>query len=127
LEARFTADVFVSYKRAERLRVARIAELLRESGFDVWFDARPEVGRGEGFDAEIEREVTSAGCVFVCWTRDATKSRYVKAEAKKGLERKALVPLFLEPCDLPIPSTAWIRAIFQAGVVSPLQSNGSGS
>ena len=97
------ADVFISYKRAERARVARIAELLRESGLDVWFDARLEIGRGEGFDAEIEREVTSAACVPVCWTPEATKSIYVRAEAKKGLERQVLVPLFLEPCDLTIP------------------------
>jgi hypothetical protein len=69
----------------------------------VWFDANLEAGRGEGFDAEIEREVTSAHCVVVCWTEDALKSIYVKAEAKKGLEREALIPIFLEPCNLPVP------------------------
>jgi hypothetical protein len=33
-----------------------------------------EVGRGEGFDAEIEREVTSASSVLVCWTTAALSS-----------------------------------------------------
>jgi len=38
------ADVFVSYKRAERERVQRIVDLLKLEGLDVWFDARLEVG-----------------------------------------------------------------------------------
>lgn len=73
------ADVFVFYKRAERPRVEQLAERLREVGLDVWFDARLDVGSGEGFDAEIEREVTSAACVVVCWTPEALKSIYVRA------------------------------------------------
>jgi hypothetical protein len=100
------ADVFISYKRAERTRVQRLAQLLRDENLDVWFDARLEVGSGEGFDAEIEREVTSAACVVVCWTREALKSVYVRAEALKGLERDVLRPAFLEPCNLPVPFNA---------------------
>ncbi|MGE0474734.1 MAG: toll/interleukin-1 receptor domain-containing protein, partial [Nitrospirales bacterium] len=100
------ADIFISYKRAERPRVQLITDLLRADGFDVWFDTRLELGRGEGFDAEIEREVTSAACVLVCWTPEATKSVYVKAEAKKGIDREVLVPMFLEECVLPVPFNA---------------------
>jgi hypothetical protein len=97
------ADIFISYKRADRDRVEPMAELLREEKLEVWFDARLEVGRGEGFDAEIDREVTSAACVVVCWTREALNSYYVKAEAKKGLEQDVLVPVFLETVSLPVP------------------------
>lgn len=97
------ADVFISYKRSDRARVQQIERLLRENKLSVWFDARLELGRGEGFDAEIEREVTSAASVLACWTPEAVGSVYVRAEAKKGLERGVLVPVFLEPCSLPIP------------------------
>lgn len=103
MDWQFMADIFISYKRSERQRIERMAELLRASSLTVWFDAQLEAGRGEGFDAEIEREVTSAHCVVACWTKDALKSMYVKAEAKKGLEREALVPVFLEQCQLPVP------------------------
>jgi hypothetical protein len=106
------ADVFISYKRAERRRVQQIFDLLRAQGFDVWFDARLDLGRGEGFDTEIDREVTSAACVIVCWTPEAVKSIYVKAEAKKGLEREVLVPVLLEPCTLPVPFNAVDAADF---------------
>ena len=99
-------DVFISYKRAERDRVRQIADLLKDENLDVWFDARLEVGRGEGFDAEIEREVTSAACVLVCWTPEAVKSIYVKGESKKGLERDVLVPALLAQCVLPVPFNA---------------------
>lgn len=99
-------DVFISYKRTDRSRVDRIASLLREAGLDVWFDARLSAGSDEGFDAEINREVTSAHCVVACWTADAIKSIYVRAEALKGLETGRLTPVFLSKCDLPIPFNA---------------------
>ncbi|MEW8400995.1 MAG: toll/interleukin-1 receptor domain-containing protein [Candidatus Thiodiazotropha sp.] len=124
------ADIFISYKREDRTRVERISELLREGKMTVWFDAQLEAGRGEGFDAEIEREVTSAHCVIVCWTKDAVKSVYVRAEAKKGLERGVLVPILLEPCQLPVPFndvdaidlTDWLGGKNEAGWVRALKS-----
>lgn len=100
------ADVFISYKRDQRERVRTIADLLKDEKLSVWFDANLEVGRSEGFDAEIEREVTSANCVLACWTQAALRSVYVRAEAKKGLERDALVPVLLEECTLPVPFNA---------------------
>lgn len=78
-------------------------QALGSEGLSVWFDARLELGQGDGFDAEIEREVTSAAAVLVCWTHEALKSVYVRAEAKKGLDRNVLVPVFLETCTLPVP------------------------
>ncbi|CAN5753133.1 hypothetical protein BH10BAC2_BH10BAC2_07230 [soil metagenome] len=100
------ADIFISYKRTERSLVEKIAKLLRNEKFDVWFDSKLEVGRDEGFQSQIEREVTSAGCVLVCWTPEASKSIWVKAEAMKGMERDAVVPVFLNACALPLPFNA---------------------
>ena len=100
------AEVFISYKREQRERVKLIADVLKDANFSVWFDANLEAGRGEGFDGEIEREVTSAYCVLACWSPAALRSIYVKAEAKKGLERDALVPVLLEKCTLPVPFNA---------------------
>ncbi len=97
------ADVFISYKRNDRARVEDIAKALEEVGLSVWFDSRLELGAFQGFDQEIEREVNSAAAVLVCWTQDAVKSVYVRAESKKGLERDALVPVFLEMIALPVP------------------------
>ena len=100
------ADVFISYKRTQRDRIETISKLLQNEALSVWFDASLEVGSGEGFDAEIEREVTSASSVLVCWTAEAVSSIYVRAEAKKGLERNVLIPVFLERCTLQVPFNA---------------------
>jgi hypothetical protein len=100
------ADVFISYKRDQRERVKVIADLLKAEELSVWFDANLEVGHAEGFDAEIEREVTSAHCVLACWTPEAVRSIYVKAESKKGLDNDTLVPVYLEQCILPVPFNA---------------------
>jgi hypothetical protein len=99
-------DVFVSYRRAERQRMQVIEQRLKEAGLTVWLDSRLQVGGSEGFDAEIEREVSSASSVLVCWTNEALRSTWVRAEAMKGFERKCLVPVLLEQCSLPVPFNA---------------------
>jgi hypothetical protein len=59
------ADVFISYRQADRQQVARLADQLRLSKFSVWFDSNLKAGDRGGFDAEIEREVNSASAVVV--------------------------------------------------------------
>lgn len=95
------ADVFISYRRDQRDQVLVIAEKLQELGLSVWFDARLEAG--SSFDEEINREVRSAKCVFVCWSPEAMQSRWVRAEASIGLERDVLVAAFLHPAELMPP------------------------
>lgn len=100
------ADVFISCRRAERSRVEQTAERPREVGPDVWYDARLDVASGEGFDAEIDREVASAACVVVCRTPEALKPIDIRAGALEGLEGDVLRPVFLEPCAPPVPFNA---------------------
>lgn len=95
------ADVFISYKRQERDAVERIARALRELGLSVWFDAALE--GGASFHDEIEREVRSAKAVLVCWTPAARTSPWVMGEAQIGFDRRVLLPIFLEPTQLPPP------------------------
>lgn len=95
------ADVFISYRRDQREQVLVIAEKLQELGLSVWFDARLEAG--SSFDEEINREVRSAKCVFVCWSPEAMQSRWVRAEASIGLERDVLVAAFLHQAELMPP------------------------
>lgn len=97
------ADVFISYKRTDRPLVERLDTELRTMEYSVWFDARLELGGSEGFDIEIDREVSAAAAVVVCWTAEAVKSIYVRAEAKKALGRGVLIPIFVQQCDLPVP------------------------
>jgi hypothetical protein len=99
------ADIFISYKRSDRARVEAIATLLEKAGFSIWFDSKLEPGQSEGFDEEINAAINAAAMVVVCWTHGSMKSKYVKAEAKKGFDRDILIPVLLEDCaaDLPVP------------------------
>ena len=88
------ADVFVSYKRADRDRIAPLIDVLERLGVSVWFDARLEAGTG--FDTEIHREVNDARVVLVFWSNESVASDWVRAEATVGRERGVLLPVFLD-------------------------------
>lgn len=90
------ADVFISYKRSDRARVALIADALIAQGISVWLDARLEAG--EAFDAEITRHLRSAKAVLVCWSKASVESQWVRAEATEGRESGRLVAVMLESC-----------------------------
>jgi hypothetical protein len=91
------ADIFVSYKRADRESVAPIVGLLAAQGWSVWWDA--QLAGGEHWDQVIEREINAARCVVVVWSPssvDRKKSYYVYLEAHTGLERDILVPVTIQ-------------------------------
>lgn len=101
------ADVFISYKRRIRPRVAELADTLERLKVSVWFDA--EIEPGKSFGAVINRELADAKCVLVCWTPDAFAPEHgddiswVEAEATMGRDRKVLVPVLLEQTILNAP------------------------
>ena len=94
------ADVFVSYSREERPRVAPFVELLENQGWTVWWDT--EVGPGYSFSDEIEKQLSTAACVVVFWSRHSIQSNWVQVEANEGLERGVLVPLALDDVRPPL-------------------------
>jgi adenylate cyclase len=82
------ADIFLSYKRTDRDRVAPIVALLEARGWTVWWDTR--IDAGEQWDEVIEREVDAASCVVAIWSVRSVGSRWVRTEAGEGLERGIL-------------------------------------
>ena len=93
------ADVFISYKREDRPRVAIIAELLSDLGLTAWFDA--SLIANDSWESVINREVASASAMLVCWTPRAVKSVQVMREVLLGAQRKILAPVWLQKSDLP--------------------------
>lgn len=92
--------VFLSYQREDR----RAAETLRASlvlaGLDVFMDCAIRVG--DKWDLALEEALFSSSSVVVCWTGHSVKSRWVRLEARYGLNQGILCPVRLEPCTLPI-------------------------
>lgn len=94
------ADIFLSYAKVDRVRAEAVVRALSEEGFSVWWDDRIEAA--EHWDEGIEREIDAAGAVVVLWSKDSTKSRWVRTEAQFALAAKKLAPAAIDDCTLPI-------------------------
>lgn len=98
------ADVFVSYARSDKSRVAPLVAAIEARGWSVWWD--PEIAPGEEFDRQIARELSAAAAVLVVWTPKSVESRWVRGEARDGADRGILVPVRFEMATLPIDARA---------------------
>ncbi|HEX5961880.1 MAG TPA: TIR domain-containing protein [Rhodanobacteraceae bacterium] len=94
------ADVFISYARADKARVAPLVAAIEAKGWSVWWD--PEISPGKEFDDEIDQELQAAKAVLVVWTPTSVASRWVRGEARDAAERGILVPVRFGQARLPI-------------------------
>lgn len=99
------ADVFVSYARSDKARVAPLVAALEAQGWSVWWD--PEIEAGQQFDDQIEEELDAAKAVLVVWTPTSVASRWVRGEAREAADRGVLVPARFDGARLPMD----VRAI----------------
>jgi adenylate cyclase len=94
------SDIFVSYSRADRARVAPLVKAIEAEGWSVWWD--PEITPGEEFDSLISRELEGARSLIVVWTPNSVDSRWVRGEARDAADRGVLVPVRFDNAKLPI-------------------------
>lgn len=99
------ADVFVSYARHDKARVAPLVAAIEAQGWSVWWD--PAITPGQEFDQQIVTELKAAAAVLVVWTPSSVNSRWVRGEAREGADRGILVPVRFDSAELPID----VRAI----------------
>jgi adenylate cyclase len=99
------ADVFVSYARSDKARVAPLVGAIVAQGWTVWWD--PEITPGQEFDDMIEAEIDAAKAVMVVWTPTSVASRWVRGEAREAADRGKLVPVRFDNARLPMD----VRAI----------------
>ena len=99
------ADVFVSYARSDKARVAPLVAAIEARGWTVWWD--PEIDAGQQFDDQIEAELLAAAAVVVVWTATSVSSRWVRGEAREAADRNILVPVRFDAARLPMD----VRAI----------------
>jgi len=99
------ADVFISYARADKARVAPLVKAIEAKGWSVWWD--PEISPGQEFDDQIDVALQAAKAVVVVWTPTSVTSRWVRGEARDAADRNVLVPVRFEQARLPID----VRAI----------------
>jgi TolB-like protein len=93
-------QVFVSYARADRPRVAKLVSVLRSAGFDPWWD--DDIPAGASWEQTIEKALADAQAVIVCWSPTSVASENVRSEARVARSRGRLVQTFLKRCDPPL-------------------------
>jgi adenylate cyclase len=99
------ADIFVSYARSDKARVAPLVAAVETQGWSVWWD--PEIDAGQQFDDQIEEELKAAKAVLVVWTPSSVASRWVRGEAREAADLGTLVPARFDGARLPMD----VRAI----------------
>lgn len=99
------ADVFVSYCRRDKPRVAPLVAAIKARGWSVWWD--PAIAPGEEFDSQINAELRVAAAVLVIWTPASVESRWVRGEARDAAERGVMVPARFDRATLPIDVRAF--------------------
>jgi hypothetical protein len=93
-------DIFVSYAREDRARVAPVVAALEARGWSVFWDRR--IPAGQTWRSHIGRALEQTRCVVVAWSEHSIRSEWVIEEADNGRERGILVPIFLDPVRQPL-------------------------
>ena len=79
--------IFLSYARDDAAAARRIAEALRSSGLEVWFDEN-ELRSGDAWDAKIRKQLNDC-TLFVALISQHTEERskgYFRLEWKLAIE-----------------------------------------
>lgn len=93
------ADVFISYARTDQPLAAALAETLADEGFEVWWDS--EIYAGADWEQLLMGTLAAAKAIVVLWTPRSVQRPWVLKEAQIALETHRLVPVLMEPCDVP--------------------------
>lgn len=102
----FKYDAFLSHNRADKPRVRKLAERLKQAGLRVWFDEWT-IKAGDDIYLAIERGLEAARVQVLCLSPAALGSEWVTLERSTVLFRdptnqgRRFVPLLLADCTLP--------------------------
>ncbi len=93
------ADIFLSYASEDRDRIKPIVDGLERAGWTVFWDRKTPVGMT--WEDYIEEKLKQALCVVVVWSEISVDKRWVKTEARNGINRHCLIPLQIDPVAPP--------------------------
>ncbi|MFK7770853.1 MAG: toll/interleukin-1 receptor domain-containing protein [Saprospiraceae bacterium] len=93
--------IFVSYSRVNSEFVTNLANNLRQSGANIWFD-QFDIKPGSRWDASIEAALKSSSTLLLILSKSSVASHNVMDEVSYALEEGLrIVPIMLEECVLP--------------------------
>jgi hypothetical protein len=92
-------DIFISYSTEDRARIRILAQALIDQGWSVFWDRT--IKPGQSWKKVIGASLKEARCVVVAWSRASVESEWVSEEAMVGKQRQVLIPLNLDPVEIP--------------------------
>ena len=96
-----SAEVFISYSSYDRDRVMPVVESLRSSGISVWVD-EGNIHAADLWSEQIVQAIADCRVMVVMLSKNSTDSHNVVKEVMLASEqKKALLPVYLEPADIP--------------------------
>ena len=93
-------DIFLSYAKEDRDVARRVATLLGNAGWVVWWDRRIPAGRT--WRSVLEEALQDMRCMVVLWSTHSIESDWVRDEADEARVRKKLVPVLIEAVNPPV-------------------------
>ena len=94
------ADIFLSYARPDREKIASLAAALEQAGWSVWWDRH--IDGGAAFANAIETELNASRVVIVAWSQASLQSDWVKDEAATARDQGKLVPVSVDGAVAPL-------------------------
>lgn len=93
------SDIYVSYANEDREKIQPLIDTLEKTTWSIFSDrAFPP---GKKWLDKSESEIQKARCVIVFWTKVSVESHRVLEEADVGKQKKILIPILLDPVELP--------------------------
>jgi TIR domain len=96
------SKVFFSYAKSDQDPARKVADQLREAGFQIW-DPDREILPGADWTAELKMALDSAEAVVVFISPEAIASRWVSHEIEYALGAKhlrgRLIPVMVHPTE----------------------------
>jgi hypothetical protein len=99
--------IFISYSRADRGFVDRLANQLVEHRVSVWLD-KWEIHVGDSLIAKIQEGITGASGLLIVLSKNSVKSEWCKKELNSALireleeKRVVVLPILIEDCEIPL-------------------------
>ena len=93
------SHVFLSHSRLDRDLATRVVHAMESYGLLVWWDWK--INAGEKWRLKIQEQLQTCQTIVVLWTPSSVRSDAVIEVAAAGAKREVLVPLYMQPCELP--------------------------
>ena len=96
-----STEVFISYSSLDRDRVMPVVESLRGNGITVWVD-EGNIHAADLWSEQIVQAIADCRVMVVMLSQNSTDSHNVVKEVMLASEqKKALLPVYLEPAEVP--------------------------